>query len=39
MAHYEFVGRAWQDANSNEGNQLPLVQVGIGDYRKIPYTD
>ena len=24
MAHYEFVGRAWQDANSNEGNPTPF---------------
>ena len=40
MAHYEFVGRAWQDANSNEGNPTPFsAGMELEIIGRYPITD
>ena len=40
MAHYEFVGRAWQDANSNEGNLTPFSEgMELKIIGRYPITD
>jgi hypothetical protein len=40
MAHYEFVGIAWQDANSNEGNPTPFsAGMELEIIGRYPITD
>ena len=40
MAHYEFIGKAWQDSNSNGGNQTPFSEgMELEIIGRYPITD